>query len=129
MRTRSFAADWKEILRYYQAGIVNTLFGLGLYALLVRLGTNIYAAQAIAHVIGMGFNYFTYSRHVFRGSGPAKTRFVLSYAANYLLSVPALALMVRLLDNPYLAGIAATFIVSVINYFALKFGVFRKAPQ
>lgn len=117
-----------EIVRYYQAGIVNTLFGLGAYSALVAAGLNIYAAQAISHVAGMAFNYLTYSRHVFRDAGPAKTRFVLSYAVNYLASVATLALVARFLANPYVAGILSAFIVSVGNYFALKLVVFRAKP-
>lgn len=114
-----------EIVRYYQAGILNTLFGLGAYALLVHFGLGRYAAQAIAHVAGMAFNYLSYSRHVFRDAGPAKTRFVLSYGLNYLAGVAVLALVSRFIANPYIAGFLTTFIVSVANFFALKFVVFR----
>lgn len=115
-----------EIVRYYQAGIVNTLFGLGAYALLVRLGLGIYTAQLISHLAGMAFNYFTYSRHVFRDAGPAKLRFVISYGINYLLSLGTLALVIRVINSPYLAGLVTTVLVSVVNYFALKLLVFRK---
>lgn len=115
-----------EIWRYYQAGVLNTLFGLGFYALLVWLGMNIYAAQLISHVLGMAFNYFTYSRHVFRDSAPAKLRFVVSYAINYAVSVATLALVSRVIASPYLAGIVTTLFVSVVNYVALKFLVFTE---
>ena len=114
-----------EIVRYYQAGVINTLFGLGAYWLLLWVGLGPYAAQAIAHVAGMAFNYISYSRHVFRDAAPAKARFVLSYAVNYVLSVACLALVIRVIENPYVAGVVSTFVVSVINYFALKFVVFR----
>jgi putative flippase GtrA len=115
-----------EIVRYYQAGIINTLFGLGAYAALVWAGLGIYPAQAIAHVAGMAFNYLSYSRHVFRDAGPAKARFVVSYAINYLLSVATLALVAHVITNPYFSGFLAAFIVSALNFFALKFFVFRK---
>lgn len=38
-----------EIFRCYQAGLLNTVFGLGAYSLLVWVGMEIYAAQAISH--------------------------------------------------------------------------------
>lgn len=117
-----------ELWRFYQAGVVNTLFGFGLYALLVRAGLNMYAAQIVAHVAGVMFNYLTYSRHVFRDSGPAKTRFAASYTVNYLLSVAALALVSIGVRSPYLAGAIATVAVSVVNYFALKHLVFTRRP-
>lgn len=116
-----------ELWRYYQAGVVNTLFGFGLYALLVRAGLNMYAAQVIAHVLGVAFNYLTYSRHVFRDAGPAKGRFAMSYAVNYLLSVATLATVALAVRSPYLAGAIATAIVSSVNYFALRHLVFTRA--
>ena len=113
-----------ELWRYYQAGIVNTAFGLLLYSLLVRLGLNIFVAQLIAHLCGVGFNYLTYSRHVFRDARPARGRFVLSYAGNYLVGLATLAVISRFVSSPYLAGVIAAGFVSVVNYFALKHLVF-----
>lgn len=124
---RGRLARWQQIIRYYQAGVVNLAFGYGLYAALVASGMAAYPAQALAHVLGMGFNYVTYSRHVFREAGPAKLRFVLSYALNYLLSVATLAALKQVMANDYLAGFLAAVIVSVINFVALKYLVFRKA--
>ncbi len=118
-----------RLWRYYQAGVVNTLFGYACYAILVKLGIGIYVAQLIAHVIGVAFNYFTYSRHVFRDAGPARIRFGLSYVGNYLLSLAALALAAQIFVSPYVAGLAAIIVVSLINYFVLKHLVFTKAAS
>lgn len=115
-----------ELWRYYQAGVANTLFGFGLYALFVRLGVDMYVAQIIAHFAGVAFNYLTYSRHVFRNQRPAKARFVASYALNYLVSLGTLALVAQALHSPYVAGAVATVIVSLINYFALRYLVFSR---
>ena len=123
---------WQQIIRYYQAGVVNLAFGYCLYAGLVALGISAYPAQAIAHVLGMAFNYVSYSRHVFRNAGPAKLRFVGSYAVNYLLSVATLAALKLVIANDYVAGFLAAVIVSAINFVALKHLVFsrpRHAPD
>jgi putative flippase GtrA len=123
---RSFRSErFIELVRYYQAGVVNTLFGLAGYSALIALGVNIYAAQLVSHVAGMGFNYLTYSRHVFRTSESVKTRFVASYAVNYAASLATLAALSLIISNPYAAGILSAFIVSVANYFALRLFVFR----
>lgn len=114
-----------EIWRYYQAGVINTAFGFGAYSLLVWLGLNLFVAQLVAHLAGMGFNYLTYSRHVFRGAKPARLRFTLSYAGNYVVGLMMLYVCSHIISSPYLAGFASTVIVSVINYFALKYLVFR----
>jgi putative flippase GtrA len=114
-----------ELWRYYQMGVLNTAFGLGAYALLVWLGLNMFVAQLMSHLLGMAFNYLTYSRHVFRDAAPAKLRFVLSYGVNYLLGLGALAAVSQVIASPYGAGFVAAGIVSVVNYFALKYLVFR----
>ena len=119
-------AHWIELLRYYSTGLVNLAFGLGCYMLLVWAGLNTFAAQLLSHVIGMAFNYFTYSRHVFRDTAPAKARFVLSYAVNYGVNLAILAVVAQFVKSPYAAGFVTALIASVVNYFALKFFVFRK---
>ena len=108
--------------------MVNLAFGYGLYAGLIALGLSAYPAQALSHMLGMAFNYVTYSRHVFRNAGPAKLRFVASYAVNYVLSLATLAGLKQVMANDYLAGLLAAVIVSVINFAALKYLVFGKAP-
>lgn len=117
-----------RLWRYYQAGIVNTLFGYGMYVLLVRIGVWMYAAQLIAHVLGVVFNYFTYSRHAFADSTASKPRFVLSYVFNYLLGLASLAAAAQLIQSPYLAGLVSILFVSIVNYFILKNLVFTKQP-
>lgn len=123
------ATGWLHLWRYYQAGIVNTLFGYGLFALFVRLGLNIFLAQIVSHGLGMIFNYFTYSRHVFAGQTTTKTRFVLSYAGNYGLSLAALWAISHVIASPYAAGFLSLVIVSLVNFFVLKRLVFRGRPE
>lgn len=119
-------AEWKRLVRYYQAGVVNTAFGYGLYALLVYAGLNIYLAQAISHVLGVLFNFFTYSRYTFQDKQASKGRFVASYAINYVFSVAFLWLFENFVSSPYLSGLLAVVTVSVINFFILKHLVFGR---
>lgn len=119
----------ERLWRYYQAGIVNTLFGYGLYALMVAFGLHIYAAQLIAHVLGVLFNYLTYSRHAFGDIQGSKWRFALSYGVNYLMSLAALAAASQVIRSPYLAGLAAVVLVSLLNFFVLKHFVFTRKAE
>ena len=122
--------DWRSgderrrLWRYYQTGVVNTLFGYGAFAALVALGLNIYAAQIVAHVAGVAFNYVTYSGYAFRGHNASPGRFIASYAVNYLLSLAALAGFTHLGFSPYAAGLFSVIGVSLINYFILAKAVF-----
>lgn len=125
MRLPSALEKLPAIVRYYQAALLNTAFGYGLYALLVAAGLNMFVAQIVAQLCGMTFNYFTYSRHAFRDSVGSKSAFVLAYALNYLVGLLLLAGFATFIRSPYAAGFAATIGASLINYFVLKSLVFR----
>jgi putative flippase GtrA len=118
-----------ELFRFYQAALVNTAFGYGLYALLLWLGLGRYPAQAIAHGSGTAFNYLTYSRHVFQGQRASPWRFVAVYAANYGVNLALLAAVSLWVHSPYAAGLLASLTASLINYVALKVLVFGRAAQ
>jgi putative flippase GtrA len=115
----------RELWRYYQAGVVNTLFGLSAYWLLLWLGLDRYLAQLLSSIVGSLFNYLTYSRHVFRDAPPAKLRFTLSYIGNYLMGLATLALVSQVIKSAYVAGFVSAFLVSIVNYFVLKRLVFK----
>lgn len=118
-----------QFIRYYQAGIVNTIFGYSAYALLVALGLNMYVAQLCAHIMGTVFNYYTYSRYAFRDPASSKVRFILSYVANYLIGAAMLWACAQIISSPYLAMAVAIVIYTSINYVVLKKLVFTSRPQ
>lgn len=124
-RWLSQRSEWLQLLRYYIAGIVNLLFGYALFAALVWLGLQVFVAQAVGYVLGVIFNYVTYSSIAFNDKQGNKGSFVLSYIVNYLLSVCLLWAAMKLFGGPYIAGLAVTIAVSLINYFILKRWVFR----
>lgn len=118
-------SDIWEFIRFYQAAAINTLFGFSAYALLVWLGLNLFISQAIAHVLGVVFNYFTYSRHVFAGRQPAKAKFLVTYVLAYFANLFALIVVSRFISSPYLAGLMSAIAVSMANFVVLKFLVFK----
>lgn len=122
------AETLRRLWRYYQVGLVNTLVGYGLFALLVAIGLNIFIAQTIAHIIGATFNYVTYSRHVFSDASASKLRFVLSYAFGYFVGIACLAAASTVLSSSYAAGFAALAASSLINFFVLRHLVFVRTP-
>lgn len=118
--------EWKRLFRYYQAGVINMAFGYGLFALFVWAGMDMYVAQIVSHVLGVAFNYFTYSRYTFAGQAGSRMRFILSYVGNYVLNLATLALVATVVESPYVAGLIATIFVSVVNFFVLKRLVFSE---
>jgi putative flippase GtrA len=124
-----YAEQVTEIIRYYQVGIINTLFGVAMYSLFVYLGVNLFAAQLSAHVLGVIFNYFMFRQHVFKSARPNVLRFIGSYTVNYGVSLAFLALFHRFVASPYGAGFLAMAAASVVNYFMLKRFVFRTPAE
>ena len=121
--------EWWQLFRYYQAGVVNVLFGYCLFALLVWLGLQVYVAQLVGHVLGVMFNYFTYSRFAFAGQQASKASFAMSYVGNYFLGLAGLWPALKAVPSPYVPGLISTVAVSVINYFILKRLVFRSSAE
>lgn len=120
-------ARLSSFFRYYQAALANTLFGYGIYALFVALGANIFVAQIGGHIMGTVFNYFSYSRYVFRKGQASKLRFGAAYVGNYLVGLIALAILSRVISSAYFAGLAALVTASAVNYVVLNRLVFRAA--
>ena len=118
-----------EVWRYYKAGVINTLFGVGLYFALVYLGLNLYVAQIVSHVTGVIFNYYMFTRHVFRDHKPNKLSYIGSYGVNYLFGLGFLAFYHSFFPSPYLAGFLTVVTTSIINYFILKKFVFRRLER
>ncbi len=121
------AQQFVELIRFYQAALVNTGFGLSVFMIFISVGVELYLAQIISHLIGMAFNYFTYSRHVFRDALPAKIRFLFAYFINYVLGVAVLYVVTIFIVSPYIAVIMTVAITSIVNFALLKYAVFTKS--
>ncbi len=109
---------------YVRVGVLNAAFGYGVYAVLLFVGINLFAAQIIAHGLGMTFNYFMFRRHVFRDSRAAVVPYIAAYAVNYGLSLATLAGLNQVLASDYLAGFLSIVFVALVNFVVLKFFVF-----
>jgi putative flippase GtrA len=118
-----------RLIRYYGVAALNTAWGYGAYALLVALGLNLFLAQIVAQVLGVAFNYFSYSFGVFRRPPRSKIAYIMAYVANYLASVSFLALFHFLGLSPYLAGLCALVCASLLNLLVLSRFVFLPPPQ
>ena len=116
-----------QLMTYYLVGALNTAFGYGVYALLVFVGVNMFLAQLIATVVGVIFNYFTYSRCVFRDASGSVRQFIIAYVGQYLVNLGSLVALSRVIGDPYIAGLAALLVTSVVFYVLLKEWVFRVA--
>lgn len=118
----------RRLGRFLVIGVVNTLFGYGVYALLVYLKLSYLLALLLSTVAGVIFNFFSTGRLVFRQRGGLGTfaSFIAAYALVYLVNAAELDLLVeRLRVGPY-AGQAICLPTSVaMSWILLNFWVFK----
>ena len=122
----SRAEQFAELWRYYSVGVINSVFGYSIYAVLIFIHLNLYLAQILGHLIGMVFNYFMFSIHVFPGIKPALRPYIVTYAINYALGLIFITLYHDLFLSAYVAGLFSIVTVSLFNYVLLKKFVFKK---
>ncbi len=118
-------ARFAQVWAYAKVGVVNAMFGYLCYAALIFVGLGAFAAQLLAHLLGMAFNYFMFRRHVFKDSDAAIIRYIAAYAVNYVVGLGVLALLKTLVASDYIAGFLSIVIVAILNFVILKFLVFR----
>ena len=115
-----------ELARFGIVGGINSVFGYALFAGLIYLGLNRYAAQIVGQVVGPIFNYFMFRRHVFSSKKSNLAAYVGTYAVNYLVGLCLLFGISHLVRSAYVAGLLTLIAAAVINYIMLKWLVFRR---
>jgi len=90
--------------RFLAVGVLNTVFGYTLYALLLYAGLHYSAALLLATVAGVLFNFRSTGRLVFKSRDDSLLwRFMAVYLASYLLNIGCLRLLHVAGVGPYLA--------------------------
>lgn len=114
-------------LRFLAVGGLNTLVGYGLFALFTWLGLPYPLAIGLATALGIGFNFQSTGRLVFGGAPVGRLgRFIGAYALTYLLNVAAVAALLHLGLNVYLANAAVILPLAVIAYMLQRTFVFGR---
>ncbi|WP_376850513.1 GtrA family protein [Caenimonas terrae] len=112
-------------MRFLLVGGLNTLVGYGLFALFTWTGLSYPLAIALATVLGVAFNFQSTGRLVFGGAPLGRLgRFVGAYVVTYLLNVAAVAGLLALGLNVYLANAAVIVPLAIVTYFLQRTFVF-----
>lgn len=115
-----------ELKRFVTAGVFNTGFSYGVYALCLWLGIAYPLANLAAMVAGVLIGFVTQGHFVFRRlEGRRFPRFLLSWLALWGLNVLLIRLLLPLMqDNAYLAGALALCIIVPLSFLVQKHLVF-----
>ena len=122
----------QRIALFFAAGLINTAFGYGVYALGVWAGLAPSLAVAASTIAGIAFNYRTLGT-VFASRGLARLpHFVAAHGVLAPLNMAILHLAQAAGTGPYLGEVAALCIVTPASYVVLRLIVFapgKRPPQ
>ncbi len=104
-----WSALWRaKLARFFGVGVLNTLFGYLVYAVLLLLHMPPLLALLIGTICGVIFNYFSIGRLVFRNRGGWATfvRFIVAYAIVYAVNAALLKGLIHYFSlSPFVAQI------------------------
>lgn len=130
---RNNRPEFFRVIRYLLAGGWNTLFGIGVYALLFRLfgeAVNYLMLLIPANIIAITGAFLTYKYIVFRTRGDGWGEYFRCYAVYGGAMLAGAAGMFVLVDlaglPPVAANIVTTFVTVVCSYFGHRFFSFGK---
>jgi len=115
-----------RFIKFLMVGALNTLFGLGIYALLIHAGVPIWSALIGGNVAGIVFNFFTTGHLIFSTVAVSRApRFVVAYLACYAINYLALAGFAWLHMGPIESQVVLTPFMAVVSYVLMSRYVFR----
>jgi len=114
------------LVRFFIVSGINTVFGYGLFALLVYLGLNYILASLFATITGILFNFKTIGLIVFRTHNNALIfRFFGVYGITYLFNVTGLTLFKWAGIVPYTGGAILVVPIGCLGFLLNKTFVFK----
>ncbi|NBK99697.1 MAG: GtrA family protein [Erysipelotrichia bacterium] len=117
----------KQVIRFIAVGIVNTVFGNSIYALLIFLGLAYFYAVLLSTILGVLFNFKTIGKIVFKSNDHSLIfRFVAVYIVIYLLNIFFLWLFQHFgFENMYINGLLLLVPLAVVSFVLNKIFVFK----
>ncbi len=115
------------LIRFIFIGSLNTLFGYGVFSLLIFCGVHYSLAMLLATMVGVLFSFKTLGKLVFNNSDNRLFfKFILAYTVAYFLNIFTLKTFLAFSINVYVAGAVSTVVAAVFSYCVNKKFVFKK---
>ncbi len=126
--TRAALKGEIRVFNFLVVGGLNTIFGYGVFALMLWMGLHYSLAIAIATILGTFFNFKSIGTLVFRSHDNSKiVRFILVYASVYCVNVIGVAALLRIGINTYQSGLLMILILAPLAYLLNCHYVFKHA--
>jgi putative flippase GtrA len=116
----------RRFIKFLIVGVLNTLFGLAVYAILIRAGVPVWGALIGGNVAGIVFNFFTTGHLIFSDAALSRLpRFVGAYLTCYAINYVAINLLVLLHFGAIESQAILTPAMAVLSYYLMSRHVFR----
>lgn len=112
------------IRKFILAGILNTIFGYSVFAILHFLWFGVDSSILIATVIGVLFNYITSSQYVFKQITGGFFKFIFVYLVVYFCTIYSVGFLDGFVKNYYLSYFIIIPFSAIFTYFLQKNYVF-----
>ncbi len=118
-----------EIIKFLTVGILNTIFGYGIYAVLLFADIPYLVALLFATISGVLFNYFSFGYIVFNGYRGwfIFCKFAITYLAIYGLNAIGLSALIRYFYvSPYVGQVICIPPSILLSWFLMNCWVFKR---
>jgi len=107
-----------KIIKFIYIGVLNTIVYYILYSFFLFIGLNYEFSVIFATMIGVIFNFKTFSKYVF-GNDDNKLffKFITVYIVLFLVNILFINIFNLFFDNYYISGLIAIFPYSIVSYY------------
>lgn len=120
-----------QSIRYIITGVWNTVFGILVYALLIKLlGENHYILLAVvSNIISITNAYICYKLFVFKTKGNILKEYLKCYVVYGLSMLLGLLLLYVLVDiaglNPVIANVISVLLLTIVSFIGHRYYSFK----
>jgi putative flippase GtrA len=115
-----------SLVRFFLVSGLNTIFGYGMFVLLIAIGLHYSMAVFIGTLLGILFNFKTIGTLVFKKRNNRLIfKFFMVYGIIYLVNVGCLTLLKHFGMNVYVAGALLLIPIGLIAFLLNKLFVFH----
>ena len=119
---------YSKFAKFIFVGILNTIFGYSVYAILLYVDTPYLIALLVATLTGTVFNYYSFGRFAFNSIGSSKIflKFIFAYIIIYSINASLLKLLIDyLIINNYFSQIICLLINILLSWVLMSHWVYK----
>lgn len=115
--------DAGMVFRFLAVGVLNTLFSVGVYWLLLYMGLVYQWAVALSLVLGVVFSFNNHRSLVFKARG-GFVRYVLVWVFIYVINITLIS-VIRKYVGDYVAAVVLLPVNVILSFMLMKWFVFQ----